>query len=152
MTREETKKILALICTIFPKAFDRAGAEATRNAWTLMFENEHYKVVLEAVKTVLEKSRFAPTIADVKAEIEIYKESLRSKLRMNKIYCGEMPERCKNCEAYDDFVLRLRKCGAVQCPYDISEEKRNQYYLTESQINEMRLMINGIESKKLIGM
>lgn len=151
MTREETKKILALICTIFPKAFDRAGAEATRNAWAIMFENEHYKVVLEAVKKVLRTSKFAPTVSEVSAEIERYKEVLQAKLRMNSVYCGEPPTKCKGCDVYDDFVKKLRKCGAVQCPYDISEEKRKQYYLTESQINEVRLMIDGVGSNKLLG-
>lgn len=152
MTAEETGKILAVIYAVFPRAYERSGAEATRNAWAIMFETEHYKVVLEAVKKVLRTSKFAPTVSEVSAEIERYKEVLQAKLRMNSVYCGEPSAKCKGCDIYDDFVKKLRKCGAVQCPYDISEEKRKQYYLTESQINEMRLMIDGVGSNnKLLG-
>jgi len=38
MTRVETSKILAIIYAIYPRAYERAGAEATRDAWEMMFE------------------------------------------------------------------------------------------------------------------
>ncbi len=155
MTAEETGKILAVIYAVFPRAYERSGAEATRNAWAIMFENEHYKVVLEAVKKVLRTSKFAPTIAEISQEINTYKETLRSRLQLYDRYYAPLSSKCKNCTMYNDderWLEKFKKCGAVQCPYDISEEKRKQYYLAESQINEMRLMIDGVGSNnKLLG-
>lgn len=147
MTRDETKKILALICTIFPKAFERAGAEATRNAWAVMFEEEYYAVVLQAVKKVLRTSKFAPTVAEVSAEIEQIKQEMRAKLKQYDYYFAPLPEKCRECTAYKEFIDRLRKCGACKCPYDITEEERNKYALSDEQINSMKAILQGTKHK-----
>lgn len=140
MTKEQTCDVLSLIYAIYPRAYERQGLEATTNAWTLMFEEEQFEVVLGAVKRVLKTSRFAPTIAEVSAEIEKYKDGLRARLNQFNYYFGDMPNECKACDVTDRMGV-VMKCGARKCPKEITEEEKQLWYLSESQVKQIKAII-----------
>lgn len=145
MTLEETGKILALIYAIFPRAYERQGVEATRNAWQTMFEDEQYDVVKTAVKKVLKTSKFAPTIAEVHIEIDQYKQSLRVTLSQYEYYYGKLPKECQNCTMYDDsskWLEKFKKCGTRRCVREISDADRKQYFLTSEQVKLIKTILN----------
>lgn len=140
MTKEQTCEVLDLIYSIFPRAYERAGSEATCNAWTLMFEDEQYDVVLGAVKNVLKTSKFAPTIAEVSAEIERYKDGLKSRLNQYNYYFGAVADECKRCCVRTRLEV-IRKCGGRKCPKEVSQEEKQQWYLTPKQLSQIRTIL-----------
>lgn len=150
MTQEETGRILALIYAIFPRAYERAGAEATRNAWAVMFEDEFYSVVLTAVKKVLKTSKFAPTISEVSEEISKYKQILRHKLDQHRFYSALLTDKCEGCTAYKNHIEQLQKCGAKLCPYEISEETKREFYLTDEEQKQIRAILAGPKQQLLL--
>lgn len=151
MTKEETVKILALIYAIFPKAYEKQGAEATRNAWLVMFEDERYEVVQYAVKQVLKRSKFAPTIAEVFDEIRTYKLVLKMKLQGYEIYYGALPKRCRECtlDPDEDVIEMFKKCAGILCPKTVSEERKKQYYLTDAERKNITAILTGSDTSFL---
>lgn len=137
MTKEQTCDVLSLIYAIYPRAYERQGLEATNNAWNLMFEEEQFEVVLGAVKRVLKTSRFAPTIAEVSAEISKYKDGLRARLKQFNYYFGDIPDECKKCNVTDRMGV-VMKCGGRKCPKEISEEEKLKWYLSAAQVRQIR--------------
>lgn len=74
MKREEVLTILGIMKVAYPnfyKDLKKDEAENTINLWAQMFEEEHSKVVIEAVKALICTNKFPPTIADVKEKIRI---------------------------------------------------------------------------------
>lgn len=141
MTKEQTCDVLSLIYAIYPRAYERQGLEATNNAWNLMFEREQFEVVIGAVKRVLRTSKFAPTIAEVSAEIARYKDGLKARLNQYNYYFGAMPGECKECGVKNRIEI-VMKCGARKCPKEISNEERGIWYLTESQVRQIKAILN----------
>jgi len=140
MTRVETSKILAIIYAIYPRAYERAGAEATRDAWEMMFESEVYEVVKVAVKKILQTSKFAPTISEVNAEISKYKDVLRARLRQYNFYFGDMAPECKQCTVKDRLGVVV-KCGARMCPKEVSAYEKQQWFLTDKQVEQIKSIL-----------
>ena len=140
MTKAETSKILAIIYAIYPRAYERAGAEATRDAWEMMFENETYEVVKAAVKKILQTSKFAPTISEVNAEISKYKDVLRARLRQYDFYFGTMPSECRQCTVKDRLEV-IVKCGARMCPKEVSAYEKQQWFLTDKQVELIKMIL-----------
>lgn len=140
MTKAETSKILAIIYAIYPRAYERAGAEATRDAWEMMFENETYEVVKAAVKKILQTSKFAPTISEVNGEISKYKDVLRARLRQYDFYFGTMPSECRQCTVKDRLEV-IVKCGARMCPKEVSAYEKQQWFLTDKQVELIKMIL-----------
>lgn len=155
MTMVETGKILALIYAIFPRAYEKQGAEATRNAWAVMFEDERYDVVQYAVKQVLKRSKFAPTISEVFAEIGEYKRLLKSKLQSyENYYFADLPKRCSECalDPDEDVIEMFKKCAGHWCPKQINEERKKQSYLTDQEVKAIKeILASPSTSQKLLG-
>ncbi len=140
MTKAETSKLLAAIYAIFPRAYEKAGAEATRDAWEMMFEDETYEVVKVAVKKILQTSKFAPTISEVNAEISKYKGVLRARLRQYNFYFGDMAPECKQCTVKDRLGVVV-KCGARMCPKEVSAYEKQQWFLTDKQVEQIKSIL-----------
>lgn len=140
MTKAETSKLLAAIYAIFPRAYEKAGAEATRDAWEMMFEDETYEVVKVAVKKILQTSKFAPTISEVNAEISKYKDVLRARLRQYNFYFGDMAPECKQCTVKDRLGVVV-KCGARMCPKEVSAYEKQQWFLTDKQVEQIKSIL-----------
>ncbi len=140
MTKAETSKLLAAIYAIFPRAYEKAGAEATRDAWEIMFENEQYEVVKTAVKKILQTSRYAPTISEVNAEIAKYKDGLRARLSQYNFYFGDMAPECKQCTVKERLEVVV-KCGARKCPRETSAYEKQQWYLTDKQVQQIKIIL-----------
>lgn len=71
MTREETKAIMSILQSAYPRFYINQTKEdmaAALNLWSTMFD-EPAKLVTEAVKALLTTLVFPPTIADVKSKI-----------------------------------------------------------------------------------
>lgn len=87
MTRDEAKKLLALIKVAYPSAYkdiDREFALATINMWQSTFPNVPYAVMETAFNQFRKKSKFPPTVADMFDELRtLYHSSVQSVLITN---------------------------------------------------------------------
>ncbi len=82
MTREEAKKLLALIKVAYPSSYkdmDRDFAIATVNMWQSTFPNVPYTIMETAFNHFRKKSKFPPTVADMYEELRgLYYSALES--------------------------------------------------------------------------
>jgi hypothetical protein len=72
MNKTETIKILAIIKVAYPKFFvstDESEARLQVDTWQDLFVTEPYKLVEQAIKSLMCTLKFPPTIADVKEKI-----------------------------------------------------------------------------------
>jgi hypothetical protein len=72
ITREEIIKILTIIKTAYPKYYanmTKQDAEDTVALYSEMFMNDNSTLVAAAVKNIITKSTYPPTIAEIKTEI-----------------------------------------------------------------------------------
>lgn len=72
MTKEEAKKLLALIKVAYPSSYkdmDRDFAIATVNMWQATFPNVPYVIMEAAFNQFRKKSKFPPTVADMYEEL-----------------------------------------------------------------------------------
>lgn len=87
MTRDEAKKLLALIKVAYPSAYkdiDREFALATINMWQSTFPNVPYAVVETAFNQFRKKSKFPPTVADMFEELRtLYHSALQTAITTN---------------------------------------------------------------------
>lgn len=73
MTREEAKKLLALIKVAYPNAYkdmDREFALATVSMWHSTFPEVPYVIMETAFNGFRKKSKFPPTVADMYEELQ----------------------------------------------------------------------------------
>jgi hypothetical protein len=72
MTKEESKKFLALIKVAYPTAYkdiDRDSAMATVNMWQRDFPTVPFNIMGMAFDSFRKKSKFPPTVADMYEEL-----------------------------------------------------------------------------------
>ena len=72
MNREEIITVLGILKIAYPRFYanlSKEDAEKTISLWQNMFQNEQGKVVILAVKNLINTFSFPPTIADIKQEI-----------------------------------------------------------------------------------
>ena len=74
MTTEETREILAVLKQAYPGSYKGMSDEDTRmtvKLWQESFKTDTHENVRTAIQTLIENrlDRFAPTIAEVKAEV-----------------------------------------------------------------------------------
>lgn len=74
MTIDETREILAVLKQAYPGSYKGMSDEDTRmtvKLWQESFKNDTHESVRTAIQTLIENrlDRFAPTIAEVKAEV-----------------------------------------------------------------------------------
>lgn len=72
MTRSETIMVLGVLKTSYPnfyKDMDKKEMLNIVNLWNEMFEEDDFKVVKVAVKSLIQTLKFPPIIADVKEEM-----------------------------------------------------------------------------------
>ena len=73
MTREEAKKLLALIKVAYPHSYkdmDRDFALATVSMWQSTFPEVPYVIMETAFNQFRKKSKFPPTVADMYEELQ----------------------------------------------------------------------------------
>lgn len=73
MNTEETKTLLGIMKMAYPnfyKDLSKADAINIVELWSMMFADEHPKIVTEAVKALICTLKYPPTIADVKEKIQ----------------------------------------------------------------------------------
>lgn len=73
MTREDAKKLLALIKVAYPNSYkdmDREFALATVNMWQSTFPEVPYVIMETAFNQFRKKSKFPPTVADMYEELK----------------------------------------------------------------------------------
>lgn len=73
MTREEAKKLLALIKVAYPNSYkdmDRDFALATVNMWQSTFPEVPYVIMETAFNGFRKRSKFPPTVADMYEELQ----------------------------------------------------------------------------------
>lgn len=78
MNNKETIKILSTLYVAYPRTFKDISDDekkATISLWQAQFKDEPLYVVEKALNNIISKSRFSPTIADLKAEIRAIKEN-----------------------------------------------------------------------------
>ncbi len=82
MTRDEAKKLLALIKVAYPNSYkdmDRDFAIATVNMWQSTFPEVPYVIMETAFNQFRKKSKFPPTVADMYEELQgLYFSALES--------------------------------------------------------------------------
>lgn len=72
MTKQETMKILSIFKVTYPNFYKNTDdVEVAVNIWAMMLEDDNYKLVLEAVKSLMCTLKYPPTIADVKEKINL---------------------------------------------------------------------------------
>lgn len=69
MNDRETKAILSVIKAAYPSFGKDADPAVNVKLWERMFAGDQYRVVLEAVDSLIATSKFNPTIADVKEKV-----------------------------------------------------------------------------------
>ena len=73
MTAEETRKMLRLLRTAYPRFYQDLDAERVGDVidlWREMFEVDKFDHVYSAVKEYIKTEKFPPTIADIYAVVE----------------------------------------------------------------------------------
>lgn len=87
MTREEAKKLLALIKVAYPNSYkdmDRDFALATVNMWQSTFPEVPYVIMETAFNQFRKKSKFPPTVADMYEELQgLYFSAVESVMSTN---------------------------------------------------------------------
>jgi hypothetical protein len=74
MTRDETKTVLAMMATVYPKNLLPEVTDLTVNVWFQLLQDIPFKAVSAAVAAWLATNRYPPTIADLR-EIIVRKET-----------------------------------------------------------------------------
>lgn len=73
MTREETIGILSILKASYPnfyKELTKKDAETTINLYAEMFSNTETSLVATAIKELIQRQNYPPTIADIKNKID----------------------------------------------------------------------------------
>ena len=74
MTRKETIAILAIMRSTYPRFYPTTQSNeevnTTIDVWSEMFENDDLDIVKLAIKNLINRLEFPPTIADVRKEID----------------------------------------------------------------------------------
>lgn len=74
MNIKETYQIITFLRFSNPRFYPNAKeheVEDIVNVWATMFENEDFEIVKQAVKAVVEDTKYPPTIADIKEKIRL---------------------------------------------------------------------------------
>jgi hypothetical protein len=70
MNKIETTSLMVILKTAYPNFYKNTDEiEDAINLWSMMFETDPAKIVIEAVKSLICTLKYPPTIADVKTKI-----------------------------------------------------------------------------------
>lgn len=87
MNRSEILKMLSVLQISYPnfyKGFDKKQLEATANLYEEMFKDDDSKLVLNALKQVINTSEYPPTIATIKNKM--YEMTHRDEMNSNDLW------------------------------------------------------------------
>lgn len=130
MTLEETRNILSLIRVNYHNSFKdytKADSEALLKLWSDVFKNYPYKLVLQAVETIIvsDSSAFAPNVGQVMTTIK-------------SLYTSDSTEEAS--DAFDQVRQFVREVG---CDY-----VRDHY----EELPELTRRVVSIDSIRAIGL
>jgi hypothetical protein len=98
MTRDETKTVLAMMATVYPKNLLPEVTDLTVNVWYQLLQDLPFKTISAAVAAWLATNRYPPTISDLR-EIVVKRETADQ----------TTPD-----EAWSRLTVAIRKYGHTQ--------------------------------------
>lgn len=127
MTREETKLLMQILSTAYPKTYKSMGREEMLdqlNLWEMMFCGYDFAVVKQACTDYIKANEYPPTIAGLKRHIDylLPKENAAEAFELIRKACGnstynareefdKLPESCKK---WVGSPSALRELGQVE--------------------------------------
>lgn len=76
MKEEQFVKILKLLGTAYNKEFDKEQTEV----WYSFLKKYQYEVLLDAIKNIISKNKYMPSISEVEEECKKQKENIRHEI------------------------------------------------------------------------
>lgn len=110
MKEQEFIKILKLLGTSYNKEFDKEQA----GVWYSFLKNYKYGELLEAIKNIISKNKYMPSIAEVKEEI--------ANLQTKNIPKAE--------DEWEEVLKAVRKYGYIGCNEALNSLKPYTAYIT----------------------
>ena len=150
MNRQETVKVLTYIKTAFPNAFkDTKDAETVIKMWAIHFKRTPFGLVMLAIQDIVATNSFVPSIAEVKERLTAMYNEARALLDSHNRYCAPLPDCCKDCDEWQDYMRSLKKCGAIMCPRQISEETKAKYRLAPEALEKVKYIVSELQPNKV---
>ena len=167
MTREDTIKILSILKASYPnfyKDMSKKDAETTISLYTEMFNNVETNLVATAIKELIQRQNYPPTIADIKNKIyeltnpdelnssdlwEIFKKTIQSGYYGDRTEFDALPEAIKS--YLGNNPNRINELGMMESSTFNSVEKGiflKQIKVIKERAKSIRMMLP--ETKKCL--
>jgi len=151
MDKKEVVQLLAYMSSIFPNYYkeNNTDVEMTATSWAIMLRGYENELVRGCAFRLASTKFCHPSISEIielaNKRIEEYKIAV--KMYENTHYM--LPNKCKECEIYDDNMEVLIKCGAILCPRSKAFMKmKTESELKPKSLQYYRKVINEIEESK----
>lgn len=104
MTQGETQELLAILKVAYPAAyrdFSRDNLWAVVKLWASQFADVPADVMGVAIKRLISKSKYPPTIAEVNTELQAMLDKAKTEL----LFCRRNPAQMEGGEAYNRKIV-----------------------------------------------
>lgn len=130
MEKSETKKLLEILKTAYPKTYQNITEEQARNMLSLyfdMFKEYETEIVVVALKNYIKANEFPPTIAGLQKQIDLI-----------------APEEDTDIELWNEFEKACRKGSRItQEEFESLSEPIKKWCRDVSQIRELSKLDSG---------
>lgn len=178
MNVKELTVIMTILETAYPRFYTGKTAEEKKQAlgvWAMMFEKDDSRIVVEAVKVLVQTLKFPPTIADVKekmyllthprtmSEFEAWGEVMSAIQNSNynaQVMFDNLPEICQKVigspnqlrewAVMDSEVVNSVIQSNFMRSYKVVSEQRKEYDMLPESAKELNKFLTENIGKKLI--